>query len=239
MAAPSTPGERHRLAARGTGAPRGATYLALLLAIAFVAGSLAASATVWSQVQRRERETQLLWAGDQFRRALMAYAAAGDTGYPQRLEDLLEDPRSPAPRRFLRRLYDDPMAPGTGWVLIRNQRGGIVGVHSRSTAVPLKTGRFASEYADFAFARSYADWIFTAVAPAPRGAPALPPAAPASAARDFAPRPLQPQAAHAPASAAQPGAPDAQPASIAQPAPAAQPAEPPPAEPEPPPDDTE
>jgi len=35
---------------------RGLTYLALLLAIALVSGVLAASAQVWSQVQRRERE---------------------------------------------------------------------------------------------------------------------------------------------------------------------------------------
>ena len=128
----------------GSAAPRrGVTYLALLLAIAMVAGVLAASAQVWSKVQRREREAQLLWAGEQYRRALAAYAASGDGRYPQRLEDLLEDPRSPVPRRHLRRLYDDPILRSPDWALLRDAQGGIVGLHSRSEALPLKTGRFA------------------------------------------------------------------------------------------------
>lgn len=177
------------------------TYLALLLAIAAVSAVLAASATVWSQAQRRERETQLLWAGDQFRRALLAYAQAGNGVYPQRLEDLLEDPRSPARRRFLRRLYGDPMTRGDDWALLRDERGGIVGVHSRSTAVPVKTGGFPAEYVRFAGARTYAEWTFSAAgaAPAPTAPPSpapapQPPARSSSAPAPAAPAPLAPAA---------------------------------------------
>jgi len=147
-------------------AQRGVSYLALLLAVAITSGALAAGATLWSQVQRRERETQLLWAGDQIRRAIVAYSQSGAdrvSPYPQTLQDLLLDPRSPARRRFLRQIYDDPMTRGTDWGLIRNPQGRIVGVYSRSDARPLKKGRFPAPYDDFELAASYADWRFTAI----------------------------------------------------------------------------
>ncbi|MDB5905467.1 MAG: hypothetical protein JWM26_4345, partial [Betaproteobacteria bacterium] len=128
---------------------RGVTFLALLLAIALVSSVLAASASVWSQAQRREREKQLLWAGDQFRRALAAYSRAGNGTYPRTLEDLLEDTRSPARRRFLRQIYEDPMTRGAEWGLIRNPAGGIIGVFSRFEGAPIKKGQFPEQYGSF------------------------------------------------------------------------------------------
>ena len=95
---------------------RGVTYLLLLLVVVLSSAALAAGGSVWSTMQRRERETQLLWAGDQIRRAIASYSATGGDGperYPRRLEDLLLDPRSLAPRRHLRRIYDDPMTRST------------------------------------------------------------------------------------------------------------------------------
>lgn len=145
---------------------RGVAYLALLLAVAITSGALAASASIWSQAQQREREKQLLWAGEQIHRAIVAYSQSGqDSGnnFPAALQDLLLDPRSPARRRYLRQIYDDPMTRSTDWALIRNPQGRIVGVHSRATGVPVKTGRFAQPYVSFEKARTYADWKFTAV----------------------------------------------------------------------------
>jgi type II secretory pathway pseudopilin PulG len=218
----STPGE----------AQRGVTYLVLLLAIALVSGVLAASSAVWSQVQRRERERQLLWVGEQFRVALMAYAAAGDGRYPQRLEDLLEDPRSQARRRHLRRIYDDPMTRGTDWAFERDPRGGIVAVHSRATQAPIKRAGFGPEFAHFEQARSYADWVFAAAptllrppVPAPRAA-----SAPAGAASAAAPLPARP--APTPTPAADAASAPASPAAEPDPEPPA--TEEPPAEPAPP-----
>ncbi len=158
---------------------RGVSYLALLLTMALSGIVIAGGATVWSQAQRRERETQLLWAGGQIRQAIVGYArmaalsdpdASGGTGglgdnrYPQRLEDLLRDDRSLTPRRFLRQIYPDPITRSSEWGLIRNEAGRIVGVYSLSQQVPIKTGNFASADADFEGARSYADWRFSAVA---------------------------------------------------------------------------
>lgn len=143
---------------------RGATYLALLIAVALLSGLLATAATYISHAQRREREKQLLWVGEQFRRALLDYARAGpgQADFPERLEELLEDRRGPTVRRFLRRLYHDPLTGGTDWGLHRDGRGRIVGVHSRSPLAPIKQGRFPPRYAGFAQARSYAEWTFAA-----------------------------------------------------------------------------
>jgi type II secretory pathway pseudopilin PulG len=147
-------------------AQRGAIFLALLFAVAIVGGALSASASLWSGTQQRERETQLLWAGEQFRQALVAYAQAAGAGaqaFPRTLDDLLLDPRSAAPRRFLRRIYDDPMTRSTDWGVVRNERGLIVGVHSRSEARPMRRANFAPEHAGFEDAATYAEWRFMAV----------------------------------------------------------------------------
>jgi type II secretory pathway pseudopilin PulG len=170
-------------------AQRGVTYLALLLAVAITSGVLAAGTSVWSHRQQRERETQLLWAGDQIRRAIVAYARAGSSDgqrFPATLQDLLLDPRSAAPQRYLRRLYDDPMTGSTDWGLIRNAGGRIVGVHSTSQNAPLKTGRFPLAYAAFEEAATYADWRFTAIAEPRRLQPREPAGAASSVATDRA-----------------------------------------------------
>jgi type II secretory pathway pseudopilin PulG len=161
---------------RPTHRQRGAAYIALIVAVAVTSAALAAAATVWSQAQQRERERDLLWTGEQFRRALRSYAA-GDGTLPRRLEDLLEDARTPARRRHLRRLYVDPMTGQADWVLLRDARGGIAGVHSRSERAPLKTGGFGAPQAGFANAERYADWQFLAAALPAARQPRLAPAA--------------------------------------------------------------
>jgi hypothetical protein len=147
-------------------AQHGVAYVALLLGVALTSAAVGAGGSLWSQVQRREREAQLLWAGDQIRKAIVAYsqfAADPANRFPRELQDLLLDPRSSAPRRHLRQVYEDPMTRSTEWGLIRNAQGRIVGVHSRADGKPLKTGRFAAAHANFEVAATYADWRFTAV----------------------------------------------------------------------------
>ena len=150
-------------------AQRGVSYLALLLAVAITNGALAAAATVWSHWQRRERETQLLWAGDQIRRAIVAYSLASserDAGFPRTLQDLLLDPRSLATRRFLRQVYEDPMTRSTEWGLLHDAQGRLVGVYSLAAGTPAKRSRFPARYAGFEGATRYADWRFSAAAQA-------------------------------------------------------------------------
>jgi type II secretory pathway pseudopilin PulG len=146
----------------------GFTYLALLLAIALIGVGLAGTGEVASTVAQREKERQLLFAGGEFRRAIRAYtlASPGVQRYPQRLEDLLEDKRFPFTRRYLRRIYRDPMTGQRDWVLVEAPGGGIMGVHSLSTAAALKSGNFAAADKALEGKARYSEWIF-AYAPTP------------------------------------------------------------------------
>jgi type II secretory pathway pseudopilin PulG len=160
---------------------RASGYALIAALILLVIASLAASAVVYrsSLNARREREDQLLFAGDQIRTALASYrdalAGGGAGQYPKELEELLLDPRFPNPVRHLRRLYPDPMTGEPDWVLERSQ-GQIIGVHSRSLGKPLRHANFEATDAAFAKAATYSDWHFRAAAaagtsPAPAGAP--------------------------------------------------------------------
>jgi type II secretory pathway pseudopilin PulG len=145
------------------GVPRslqaGFTYIGLLVAVVILGLMLTAASRVWSLTEQRERETQLLFIGDEFRAAIARYFAFGHR-YPQSLQELLDDQRSPVPRRYLRRLYRDPMMGDTDWTLVPAPGGGIMGVASKSKQAPIKRAGFS--LVDFAFkgADCYCLWQF-------------------------------------------------------------------------------
>jgi type II secretory pathway pseudopilin PulG len=164
----------------------GFTYLTVLFAVAFAGVGLALLGEAWDTASRRERETELLYVGDQYRRAIERYYLNGAQRYPRTLQEMLKDPRSLETRRYLRQLYPDPLRGTPDWVLIRAPDGGIMGVHSRSQDKPLKLANFRLRDRDFEGAAKYSDWKFvympasqTAVkpvqAPAVGPAPAPPP----------------------------------------------------------------
>ncbi|HSD54084.1 MAG TPA: type II secretion system protein [Burkholderiales bacterium] len=150
------------------GAQRAFTYVGLLLAVALAGVALAAAGTLWSTTAKRDKEAELLFVGDQFRRAIGSYyeGTPGAKRYPLKLEDLLEDKRLVATRRHLRRIYVDPMTGQPDWELVRLPDGAIVGVHSRADGKPMKVANFAPSDESFANATSYRDWVF---AYAPQG----------------------------------------------------------------------
>lgn len=157
---------------------RGFTYLGVLFLVALTGLALAGTGEVWSKASQRERERQLLWVGGQYARALRAYyrSSPGRAAYPQRLDELLEDPRQGVVLRHLRQRYADPLTGEADWALVRLADGSIVGVHSRSQAAPIKRANFAARWTAFRDARSYADWWFVAereflpvMGPAPDG----------------------------------------------------------------------
>jgi len=144
---------------------RGATYIALLIAVAVMGVWLAATANVLHLQTQRDREQELLFIGHQFQQALERYAAAtvgAGRRFPTRLEDLLLDERFPQKRRHLRRIYFDPVTTSAEWGLIRLADGQIVGVHSLSRNEPIKKAGFDLRDAAFADKTSYSDWIFLA-----------------------------------------------------------------------------
>jgi len=147
---------------------RGFGLLLMLFAVAGIGLVLAGAGEVWHTAAQREKEAELLFAGHQFRRAILSYHEASPEAakqYPERLEDLLEDRRFPGMRRHLRRIYADPFTGRPDWALVRLQ-GRIVGVHSLSTAPALRQ-RFDARDAALEGASRHDEWVFgSAEAPA-------------------------------------------------------------------------
>ncbi len=143
---------------------RGFTYIALLLAIVIIGISLSAAGRYWKFIDQKDKEDELLFRGDQFVRAIDAYfrsAHGGANIYPKSFDVMLKDPRSLAPRRYLRRLYKDPMTGKADWEpIVEPQSGRIKGVKSRSTGRPIKTDRFPKQYEGFREKGSYSEWEF-------------------------------------------------------------------------------
>ncbi len=159
--------------------------MGLLVAVVVLGLLLSSAASVWSVTEQRERETQLLFVGDAFRMAISGYYA-GAHQYPGSLGELLGDADSPVPRRFLRRLYFDPMTGAADWTLIHAPDGvGIIGVASSSRRVPIKRKGFSLVDAAFEDADCYCSWEFVY---SPRGFFKRPPPGSVS----FPPTPAQP-----------------------------------------------
>jgi type II secretory pathway pseudopilin PulG len=137
----------------------GFTYIGILVAVVLMGFMLTAASRVWSVSEQRERETQLLFVGDEIRMAIAAYYAIG-RHYPLSLQDLLGDPSATLPQRYLRRLYRDPMTGEADWTLLPAPGGGIMGVASKSQRAPIKRAGF--KLIDFTFERAdcYCLWQF-------------------------------------------------------------------------------
>jgi type II secretory pathway pseudopilin PulG len=155
-------------------AQHGFTYVGMLITVALMTSALAIVAPVWEVASRRDKEAELLFIGGEFQRALVGYAKFGTSTadrYPNQLEDLVKDPRFPGVRRFLRKIYVDPMTNSTDWAVVRPpEGGGIVGVHSKSEKEPIKQSNFPASQKDFEGKTKYSEWVFF---DQPRG-PAIP-----------------------------------------------------------------
>lgn len=142
---------------------RGFTYVMILVAV-IAMGILTEVATTYaSRVSQMDREAELLFRGMAYRNAIKQYYESGkpQKRYPQSLVELLKDPRTAAHKPYLRTLYTDPMGKGKGeWKIIRTIDGGIYGVASSSSDVPIKTGNFKQGFEKFEGAKTYSDWTF-------------------------------------------------------------------------------
>jgi type II secretory pathway pseudopilin PulG len=149
----------------------GFTFVGLLFAVALAGIVLASVGVVWSTQSRREREAQLLAEGEEIRTAIGRYYTGGGRGFPMTLEDMLDDKRYPATRRYLRRIRPDPMTGVADWELLRDPAGGIMGVASSSHGRPIKQAGFPADEASFENAGCYCDWQFIFVPNAVRRRP--------------------------------------------------------------------
>lgn len=141
----------------------GFTYIALLAAIVIIGISLGAAGKYWSNVMQRDKEEELLFRGNQYRKAIESYSKAlpGRVEYPQNIDDLLTDNRTAKGKRHLRQKFLDPIT-NEEFALFRNQLKGnrITGVFSSSDKEPLKQGGFELENKEFEGKKKYSDWKF-------------------------------------------------------------------------------
>lgn len=142
---------------------RGFTLLGLLFLVAGMGIGLAALGSLWHTAAQREKEQELLFIGDQFRRAIDSFwkvEAGGGNRLPKDFNELIADPRFPGRVRHLRRVYLDPMTKGMEWGVVKGPDGGISGVYSLSEGKPFKTAGFTAPYQEFEQAQTYRDWVF-------------------------------------------------------------------------------
>ncbi len=133
----------------------GFTYLVALLAVSVAGLGLATIAETWSHARQREKETELLWIGNQFKQAIGLYyhrSSGAVKRYPSTLEDLLADTRSLTVQRYLRRIYTDPISGKAQWGIVSAPGGGIMGVYSLSEGQPIAQKLQPSQ--------RYSDWKF-------------------------------------------------------------------------------
>lgn len=141
--------------------------LVLLAVLVFILVTTLAASTlvVVHQTQtQREKEEQLLFAGDQFRNAIASYynsiPPGGARALPQSLEMLIHDHRFPTPIHHLRRIYPDPMTGQNDWQLVVDG-GAVAGVKSSSTQRPIKRKGFSKGHEHLENRETYAEWIFS------------------------------------------------------------------------------
>lgn len=196
---------------------QGFTYLGLLFFIALMGVTLALTGVVWHTAQKREKERELLFVGNQFRQAIAAYynSPGRVKQFPKELDELLKDPRQLATTRYLRQVYRDPFTGKANWGLIKSRDDRIMGVYSLSEDEPIKQSNFREADKELEGKMRYMDWRFvynaplipaqSVAAPVPILVPVTPVAAPllpvkqsaeaVSPAKPSEPKPVAPKAA--------------------------------------------
>lgn len=109
----------------------GFTFLWVLFAVAIMGIGLLAVSEVWVTSAARYKRAQFEWVGAQYRQAIGSYYEASRGGakeFPNKLEDLLSDPRYPTARRHLRAIYANPFTGKPDWELMRGGDGKVRGV---------------------------------------------------------------------------------------------------------------
>jgi type II secretory pathway pseudopilin PulG len=144
---------------------RGFTYIGVLIFIAVLGVLLAVAGNIASTQRKRERERELLFVGDQFRKAIGQYyeRSPGLKQFPKSIDDLLLDRRYPSIQRYLKRPFRDPITGKSEWGLVSGPGDTVMGVYSLSEDKPLKQVDFKDEYAPFEGANRYSDWQFVYV----------------------------------------------------------------------------
>ncbi|MDV6342673.1 hypothetical protein R2103_12930 [Nitrosomonas sp. Is24] len=117
----------------------GFVYLWALFSVVLAGVVMAGVGQVWQAKAQREKEAELLYVGEQFRKAIMSYYNTGTKQFPETLEELLEDKRTPAIKRHLRKIYMDPITNTAEWGIIDEPPPGGNTVSGNSPAASQNT----------------------------------------------------------------------------------------------------
>jgi type II secretory pathway pseudopilin PulG len=90
---------------------KGYSLLILLFAVAVLTIGLLIAVPVWNTQVQRERETELIFRGNQYVEAIRLYQLKKPGQYPKKIEVLVKE-------RCLRKLFKDPMTKEGLWNLI-------------------------------------------------------------------------------------------------------------------------
>lgn len=116
-------------------AEAGFTYLAVLLAVAFLGLGLGGATVVWGARADRERLARMDAIGAEYVAAIAAYRNGTPGivvgGFPPDFAALVRDPRLLAVRRTLRREYPNPFTGAIDWEIVAAPGGGILGIRGR------------------------------------------------------------------------------------------------------------
>jgi type II secretory pathway pseudopilin PulG len=138
-----------------------------LLVLFLVSGfALAQVGARWKDAVQREREQELLKIGEVYVHAIGRYynqTPGVVKEYPPNLEVLLNDERFPTPRKYIRKLYPDPITQRSGWGIVEAPSGGVMGIYSLSDKPPYKTLGFRPQYKYLENKKYYGEWYFAYV----------------------------------------------------------------------------
>jgi type II secretory pathway pseudopilin PulG len=84
---------------------RGYAMVALLVGLSVMAVMMSAALPVWTHMAKREKEEELIWRGEQYKRAIMLFQRKYANTFPPTLDILVE-------QKFLRKKYKDPIVNG-------------------------------------------------------------------------------------------------------------------------------
>ena len=122
----------------------GFVYLWALFSVALSGVIMAGAAQVWQAKSQRDKETELMFIGEQFRKAIMSYHNTGTKQYPEKLEDLLQDSRAINVQRHIRKIYLDPITNSEEWGLIEETPANTATTPQNNTASNQKPGTSSS-----------------------------------------------------------------------------------------------
>ncbi len=91
------------LAGQGRSADQaGYAMAALLVGLSIMAVMMTAALPVWNHAAKREKEAELVWRGEQYKRAIMLFQRKYANAFPPSVDVLVE-------QKFLRKKYKDPI----------------------------------------------------------------------------------------------------------------------------------